>query len=116
MGKERTDGCPPVCPKGGTRPACCDTSPDCPKGGKKPDCCLPAGRTPDDACGTGSAPGCRPEEQPPRTETPKRSPLRLPGSLDTGDLLLLLILFLIWLEKEDEEILILLSALLVMSL
>ncbi len=51
-------------------------------------------------------------------EQPKqRGPLlQLPGKLDTGDLLLLLILFLIWLEKEDEEILILLSALLVMSL
>ena len=40
----------------------------------------------------------------------------LPGRMDTGDLLLLLILFLIWLEKQDEEILILLSALLILSL
>ena len=57
--------------------------------------------------------GCTPERESCRPEKPK---LRLPGNLDTGDLLLILILFLIWLEKEDEEILILLSALLVMSL
>ncbi len=42
--------------------------------------------------------------------------LSLPGKLDTGDLILILILLLVWLEKEDEEILILLSALVVMSL
>ena len=52
-------------------------------------------------------------DSPPKQRKPL---LQLPGKLDTGDLLLLLILFLIWLEKEDEEILILLSALLVMSL
>lgn len=40
----------------------------------------------------------------------------LPGRLETGDLILMLILLLIWLEKQDEEILILLSALLVLSL
>ena len=40
----------------------------------------------------------------------------LPGKLETGDLILFLILLLVWLEKEDEEILILLSALVVMSL
>jgi hypothetical protein len=40
----------------------------------------------------------------------------LPGRLETGDLILFLILLLVWLEKEDEEILILLSALIVMSL
>lgn len=57
--------------------------------------------------------GCTPEREECRSGKPK---LRLPGNLDTGDLLLILILFLIWLEKEDEEILILLSALLVMSL
>ena len=56
---------------------------------------------------------CGPEREETRSGKPK---LRLPGNLDTGDLLLILILFLIWLEKEDEEILILLSALLVMSL
>ncbi len=47
---------------------------------------------------------------------PKPGGLNLPGKLETGDLILILILFLIWLEKEDEEILILLSALVVMSL
>ena len=53
----------------------------------------------------------------PAFQRPVRPPLlRLPGNLDTGDLLLILIVFLVWLEKEDEEILILLSALLVMSL
>ena len=41
---------------------------------------------------------------------PKPGGLNLPGKLETGDLIL------IWLEKEDEEILILLSALVVMSL
>ena len=58
-------------------------------------------------------------------ETPDAPPLRkpgpggllnLPGELETGDLLLILVLLLVWLEKKDEEILILLSALVVMSL
>ena len=56
-------------------------------------------------------------------ETPPALPPRpagllsgLPGKLETGDLILFLILLLVWLEKEDEEILILLSALIVMSL
>lgn len=63
---------------------------------------------------TGSQPCPLPEPEQERTGRPPL--LRLPGGLETGDLLLILILFLIWLEKEDEEILILLSALLVMSL
>ena len=63
----------------------------------------------------GRLPGCEPSGcECPKPE--KRLFPRLPGGMDTGDLLLLLILFLIWLEKEDEEILILLSALLVLSL
>lgn len=65
-------------------------------------------------------PECSPNQEcaskPECTGHKKGQLLRLPGNLDTGDLLLILILFLIWLEKEDEEILILLSALLVMSL
>ena len=47
---------------------------------------------------------------------PRPGGLNLPGKLETGDLILILILLLVWLEKEDEEILILLSALIVMSL
>ena len=55
----------------------------------------------------------------PETPPPRRSlsaALGLPGELETGDLILILILLLVWLEKKDEEILILLSALIVMSL
>ena len=47
---------------------------------------------------------------------PKPGGLNLPGKLETGDLILILILFLIWLEKEDEESLIILSELVGMSL
>ena len=47
---------------------------------------------------------------------PKPGGLALPGRMETGDLILILILLLIWLEKEDEKMLILLSALVVMSL
>lgn len=62
-----------------------------------------------------------PEGPPPPPEGGQahRGPLALlplPGKLDTGDLLLILILLLAWLEKEDEEMLILLSALIVLSL
>jgi len=53
---------------------------------------------------------------PPPPPPPRPGGLRLPGKLETGDLILILILLLVWLEKEDEEILILLSALIVMSL
>lgn len=48
---------------------------------------------------------------------PEKKPFPcLPGRLETGDMILILILLLVWLEKQDEEILILLSALLVLSL
>ena len=62
-----------------------------------------------------------PEGPPPPPEGAPERPgllglLPLPGRLDTGDLLLILILLLAWLEKEDEEMLILLSALIVLSL
>ncbi|MBR4692830.1 MAG: hypothetical protein IKP17_08730 [Oscillospiraceae bacterium] len=57
-----------------------------------------------------------PEERTPPPEPPRGPLLPLPGKLDTGDLLLILILLLAWLEKEDEEMLILLSALIVLSL
>ena len=49
-------------------------------------------------------------------ERPLPLPLPLPGRMEAGDLLLILILLLAWLEKKDEELLILLSALIVMSL
>ena len=64
------------------------------------------------ACASPPEPGAPFPPPPP----PKPGGLDLPGKLETGDLILILILFLIWLEKEDEEILILLSALVVMSL
>ena len=57
-----------------------------------------------------------PEPGPLPSPPPKPDGLNLPGKLETGDLILILILLLVWLEKEDEEILILLSALVVMSL
>ena len=54
---------------------------------------------------------------PPSGACPQKRPFPcLPGRLETGDLVLILILLLIWLEKQDEEMLILLSALLVLSL
>ncbi len=62
-----------------------------------------------------------PEGPPPTPEgTPERPGLPgllpLPGRLDTGDLLLILILLLAWLEKGDEELLVLLCVLVVLSL
>ncbi len=56
-----------------------------------------------------------PGAPPPPPQRPGGLLSGLPGNLETGDLVLFLILLLVWLEKEDEEILILLSALVVMS-
>ncbi len=53
----------------------------------------------------------------PAREREARGPLPLLfGKLETGDLLLILVLLLAWLEKEDEELLILLSVLVILSL
>ena len=60
-----------------------------------------------------------PEEGPPAPNPAheKRPPLlSLPGKLETGDLLVILILLLAWLEREDEELLILMAAFAVLSL
>jgi len=58
------------------------------------------------------------EERPlPPAGHEKRPPLlSLPGKLETGDLLVILILLLAWLEREDEELLILMAAFAVLSL
>jgi hypothetical protein len=64
----------------------------------------------------GEAPGPAPVHSPGEGSERRPPLLPLPGKLETGDLLLILILLLAWLENEDEELLILLSALVVLSL
>ena len=65
----------------------------------------------------------RPVQRPDNRESPAGSAAGLKGILnglfgnrvDTGDLLLYLVLLLLYLEKEDEELLITLAALVVLS-
>ena len=68
-------------------------------------------------------PDPRPERRPENRESPAGSAAGLKGILngllgnrvDTGDLLLYLVLLLLYLEKEDAELLITLAALVVLS-